>query len=379
SIELENKLKSLDSEYCANEALRDNLKSDRVKYLTFLERIGNVLKISQISADIGLDMNIDLILARVEQLVKMENDCIQDKQTNIYNLQRKCKTLKEQLDNKELHLDLLRKKLSALEEERANKCALEREVEDHVMMSKKFKLKVEKLTDQLNNLKRENEDLKAQLLDMNCFRGKSSDQDKEIARLISKISELESIKEKQSLKIAKLRDQLDSTNSEISKNRTSSDSTVQSLSQELRSLKQELEKRDDRERQLLDFRAVVARMLGLDASSLAVADYEIISRIERIISSFNEGIVPVHIQPLPANLNSYQPNYNQGYSSEFYSSSSSNEQASPTRRHHHAHAHSSHHSYERSESPSKHHHHHSSQTRHRSKSPRKVTIDPNSY
>lgn len=350
------------------------------KYLSFLERVGNVLKISQISADIGLDMNIDLILARVEQLVKMENDCIQDKQTNIYNLQRKCKTLKEQLDNKELHLDLLRKKLSALEEERANKCALEREVEDHVMMSKKFKLKVEKLNDQLSNLKRENEDLKAQLLDMNCFKGKSSDQDKEIVRLSSKISELESIKEKQSLKIAKLRDQLDSTNSEINKTRTSSDSTVHSLSLELRSIKQELEKREEREKQLLDFRTVVARMLGLDASSLAVADYEIISRIERIISSFNEGIVPIHIQPLPANLNSYQPNYNQGHSSEFYSSSSSNERSSPTRRHHHAHSHSSHHSYERSESPSKHHyHHHSSQTRHRSKSPRKVTIDPNSY
>ncbi len=29
--ELENRLRSLDSEFCANEVLRDNLKSDRVK------------------------------------------------------------------------------------------------------------------------------------------------------------------------------------------------------------------------------------------------------------------------------------------------------------------------------------------------------------
>ena len=29
--ELESRLKSLDSEFCANEVLRDNLKSDRVK------------------------------------------------------------------------------------------------------------------------------------------------------------------------------------------------------------------------------------------------------------------------------------------------------------------------------------------------------------
>ena len=170
AIDLEHRLKSLDSEYCANEVLRDNLKSDRIKYLSFLERMGKVLKVSEISADVGLDMNVDLILARAEQLVKSEGDTIADKQTNIYNLQRKIKSLKEQLDNKELHLDLLRKKLSGMEEEKAGKCALEREVDDHVMMSKKFKAKVEKLSEQLNHLKAENNDLKAQLLDLNAIR-----------------------------------------------------------------------------------------------------------------------------------------------------------------------------------------------------------------
>lgn len=37
-IELENKLKSLDSEYCATEAIRESLKSDRVK-VNFLKDI----------------------------------------------------------------------------------------------------------------------------------------------------------------------------------------------------------------------------------------------------------------------------------------------------------------------------------------------------
>ena len=31
TVELEKKFKSLDNEYCANEVLRDNLKSDRVR------------------------------------------------------------------------------------------------------------------------------------------------------------------------------------------------------------------------------------------------------------------------------------------------------------------------------------------------------------
>jgi chromosome segregation ATPase len=135
--------------------------------------MGHVLKVNQISADVGLDMNVDLLLARADQLVRSENDSIQDKQTNIYNLQRKVKSLKEQLDNKELHLDLLRKKLNGLEEEKCGKTSLEKEVDDHIMMSKKLKVKVDKLTQQLSDLKNENTELKAQLLDTNnlkvCF------------------------------------------------------------------------------------------------------------------------------------------------------------------------------------------------------------------
>jgi chromosome segregation ATPase len=122
-----------------------------------------MLKINQISADVGVDMNIEVIWGRIEQLVKMETESLQDKQTNIYNLQRKVKSLKEQLDSKELHLDLLRKKLGGLEEERHTKTSLEREVDDHVTMSKKLKVKVDKLTQQLTELKLENSDLKAHL------------------------------------------------------------------------------------------------------------------------------------------------------------------------------------------------------------------------
>ena len=135
--------------------------------MQFLEQLGKILKIDAISADMGMDMNIEIIIARAEQLVKMESESIQDKQTNIYNLQRKVKQLKEQLDNKELHLDLLRKKLASLEEEKAGKCALSKEVDEHVMMSKKFKVKVDKLTEQLSVIKAENDALKAQLYECN--------------------------------------------------------------------------------------------------------------------------------------------------------------------------------------------------------------------
>ena len=138
---------------------------------------------------------------------------------------------------------------------------------------------------------------------------------------------------------------------------------------------------------MLDFRNVVSRMIGLDINSLAVADYEIIARLERIISAFNGGILPVHVQPMgrmqtpPISTSSTTQNYEL--------SSSSSGSTSPTRRHHHVH---SHHSSGRDRSPSPHrhnhhhhrhghhsHHYHDTENRPRSKSPRKVTIDPNSY
>ncbi len=251
SIELETKYKSLDNEYVANEHLRSNLKSDRVKYFAFLERLGCLLKISEISADLGLDMNIDLIVARIEQLVKSEGDSLTDKQTSIYSLQRKVKCLKEQLDSKELHLDLLRKKLAGLEEERSAKCALEKEVDEHVAMSKKFKIKVEKLTEQLSGLRCENESLKAGHVDVNAQRARIGEQEKEIAKLLCRITELESIKEKQACKIVKYREELESYSSEMSRSRSSQEGAVHALSQELRNVRIELEKTIDREKQVI--------------------------------------------------------------------------------------------------------------------------------
>ena len=37
--------------------------------------------------------------------------------------------------------------------------------------------------------------------------------------------------------------------------------------------------------QLLDFRGVVSRMLGLDVNTLAIPDYEIITRLEKLIKA----------------------------------------------------------------------------------------------
>lgn len=69
-----------------------------------------------IAADIGMDGAADAILARIDQVVSREGDMLVDRKTHIYNLQRKIKTLKEQMDSKDLHMDLLRKKVEFIKQ-----------------------------------------------------------------------------------------------------------------------------------------------------------------------------------------------------------------------------------------------------------------------
>jgi hypothetical protein len=154
-------------------------------------------------------------------------------------------------------------------------------------------------------------------------------------------------------------------------------------------------------------------MLGLDVNSLAVADYEIISRMERIITSFNEGLMttttttcvptaaatpsfqPMCIQPLPYDyslVSSSTSAENNNNNSHYHHKSHHKEHhhsSSGSLRHSHSHQDIHHSAHRHSQSP--HRVVHVSRTivdsgsespsvgRTRSKSPRKVTIDPKAY
>ncbi len=168
--ELEQRVKTLDNNYTNTEVFRENFKQDKAKFHHFLERLASIMKIENVSNEFGYELNPDVILTRAEQLMKLENDSIVDQKSSIYGLQRKIKQLKEQLENKDVHLDLLKKKVQALEEGRTAKTDLEREIDDHVVLSKKMKLKVESLTQQVNELKHENTQLKAQSTDVHTLK-----------------------------------------------------------------------------------------------------------------------------------------------------------------------------------------------------------------
>lgn len=47
------------------------------------------MKLDSLAAEVGFDMNADAILARVEQLVKLEGDAVIENKTMAYSLRRK--------------------------------------------------------------------------------------------------------------------------------------------------------------------------------------------------------------------------------------------------------------------------------------------------
>lgn len=70
------------------------------QFLQFLESLSKTLSMDRVTGDMGIDGATVAILARAEQVMKNESSNLVDRKTQIYNLQRQIKTLKDQADSK---------------------------------------------------------------------------------------------------------------------------------------------------------------------------------------------------------------------------------------------------------------------------------------
>ncbi|CAH1792732.1 unnamed protein product [Owenia fusiformis] len=283
AADMEDRLHHAENDIAATDALKDGLRTDKHRYLKFMERVASAMKVDTISADVGFDMSGDAIIARAEQLQHMEMDALADKTTHVYNLQRKIKSFKDQLESKDLHNDLLRKKIQQLEERVMGRSELEQEKDDESLRSRKLEKLVEKYKMQINELRQEIRDLKARLMDSSNYRIETLEASKEIETLEEKVLRLERVRQKQAKKIHNLKQDIDMVEGEKVGTSQTADYTIGQLSSELATTKAALDEITKRERQLLDMRSVIARMLGLEVNSLAVPDYEIISRLEKLV------------------------------------------------------------------------------------------------
>ncbi|XP_078000204.1 coiled-coil domain-containing protein 170-like isoform X3 [Glandiceps talaboti] len=291
---LKARLSGVEGELTSTAVFRDGLRSEKERYMKFLQRLAAIMKMDHMALDVGFDMTGDALMSRAEQLVRLEGDAVHDKTTAIYNLQRKVKNLKEQLESKDLHLDLLRKKINNLEGGLVGRSDLQKDRDDLDYSYRRVRKENERLRGLLGTARETIRDLKAQLLDTSNLKLMSLQQREKIEILVNEIDKLEKTREKQARKLTGIKQELVFTEHETTEERSRISLTLGQLENELRATKALLEETARRERQLVDFRQVVARMLGMDINTLAVPDYEIIARMEKLIQAHHTHALTTH-------------------------------------------------------------------------------------
>nr|XP_046164677.1 coiled-coil domain-containing protein 170 isoform X2 [Oncorhynchus gorbuscha] len=269
--DLSNRLQGLEAELMTSDVHRDGLSHDRQLYEQFLEQLSERMKVDGIATDLGYDMRLQLILSRAEQLVKLEGTALVESKTLAHNQQRKLKIQKERLESKELHMELLRRKVSELEEEKRSRSALAMQRDDANVTARKMQ-KVERLQEELGSSKVSITELKAQLSHTNELKLKVLEQSQTNAEQSKRLEDLEKGKAKVEKKFSTAKTDLQSQ-----------EHLAREAQQQLTSLRQTLAQLTDRERELVDFRMVVSQILGLDVSALALPNYEIIKSLESLL------------------------------------------------------------------------------------------------
>ncbi|KFU91370.1 Coiled-coil domain-containing protein 170, partial [Chaetura pelagica] len=288
----QDQLKHLEEELLSSDLMQDGLKLEKKKYLKFLEQLNEKMKLDSLAAEVGFDMNVDAILARVEQLVKLEGDAVIENKTMAYSLRRKLKTQKEKLESKELHMNLLRQKITQLEEEKKIRTALMSERDEANLTVRKLHKMMERLQKQLDLARETNTDLKAKLSETNELKIKTLEQSRTIEELSKSQGILEGMKEKAEKQLTSVKSELLLKEREATEEKEKNKKMLEAVTSEMKVLKTTLAELEKRERQLADFREVVSRMLGLNIASLALPDYEIITHLKGLIHSHQHHCFP---------------------------------------------------------------------------------------
>ncbi|XP_049825664.1 coiled-coil domain-containing protein 170 [Aethina tumida] len=308
---LESRLHKADTEINACEMSREGLKRDKSTFMNFLERLARALNMDEISHDIGVDLHTESLLLRAEQLARLESDKLVDKllccgygtlprlirrersfhdiplrdTALVYQLQRRVRNLREQVQRKDLHLDLLRRKLSLQEDNTKTKCLLQNERDEANLRVKKLVKQVDRLQLQLTEAKSQLRDVNSQLAEAADYKITALERGRKVEELQKRLIESETLRTKYNRKVTILKDQVRATGETIEQERNINEHSVQLLRDELARVKDSLSEVQRREAQLQSFKHSVAKILGV---VLPMPDYELVSRLQKLVDAHHD-------------------------------------------------------------------------------------------
>ncbi|CAK1601003.1 unnamed protein product [Parnassius mnemosyne] len=314
---LEAKVHKLESELNAMEHSRDSLRKDKANFVAFLERLSRTLNMDELTQDVGIDLHTESIIHRAEQLARLESDKIVDKllyygyygtlprlrrersfhdlpylkeTAVVYQLQRRIRILREQLQRKDMHLDLLRRKLSVQEESSRVRAVLQAERDEAICRSKKLARQCDKLTVQLSDARAQIRDLNLQLADAAEYKISSLERARKVDELQKKLEEAEMLRTRYNRKVNCLKEQIRTTGETFEQERTTTERQISMLRDDLARTKEALAECQRREAQLQSFRNSIAKLLGILVPS-SVSDFEMVSRLQKLIDAHHDFTV----------------------------------------------------------------------------------------
>ncbi|XP_075470998.1 coiled-coil domain-containing protein 170-like isoform X2 [Ascaphus truei] len=275
-------LKHLKGKLASEEMIKDGFNMDRKKLKKFLLQLAENLRMSRDISSESLPSQWEMLLDRAEAIGKMDKGYLSENKNLIYNLQKKVNSQREKLELQSSQIEQLQKKIKQLEKEKEQEHFLSAENSAR-LTAQKLQQKVDRLQGQLSDMKIANQNLTAKLVDINELKDRTLQQHKTVEELSRSLEKLDKIKEKAAKKVVSLKTELDFTEQQSRGETARFQHMVESLTNELHTAKRALEEVARREKQLVDFRETITRMMGFSINTLAVPDHEILDQLKQVL------------------------------------------------------------------------------------------------
>uniref|UniRef100_A0A1B0CQC2 Putative myosin class ii heavy chain n=1 Tax=Lutzomyia longipalpis TaxID=7200 RepID=A0A1B0CQC2_LUTLO len=202
----------------------------------------------------------------------------------IYTLQRRVRVLREQVQRRDLHLELLRRKIALLEDGARAKAILQTERDEAIHRARRSTKNAEKNFQQLLEVKAQLAEVKAQLSEAADFKITALERSRKIDELQARLHDLESEKCKLQNQISNYKTRARSAVESSNERRCRDDQVITNLREELTRIKTSLADCNHRLQQLQAFRSSVARLMHM--RDLPEAD--LLQRLQTLCSAHQE-------------------------------------------------------------------------------------------
>ncbi|XP_056666854.1 coiled-coil domain-containing protein 170-like isoform X2 [Monodelphis domestica] len=190
-------------------------------------------------------------------------------------------TQRENNELKTSQSEELEMKFRQLEKEKRENILWNIEQSLQIPTSLRLEEKVEKLQKDLSEMKLSNQNMKTQLTRVSDLK------DKTIEKLQKSLKKAETIKEKSTKKVKNLKTTLDFTELEAKEDKEKAYQMLEAVTNELYTVKKTLEEVVKREKQLIEFRESVMKMMGFN---IKIPDKDIINQLKPIIQAYEDSL-----------------------------------------------------------------------------------------